>query len=200
MSQKRPIYSIPQLEISYNEDSEVLYCMRKEVLLAIFIGLSLGLIITYGVYTARSSRRTPAVTPTPSLSANPSGSPFESSELVITNPQDESIQKEAELTVTGTTWANAFVVVVVNDTETVTTADENGDFSVKVKLKSGGNIITVAALNTDGKQIIQERTVTWANDETASEDDESASPSPTARPSTTPRATATPRPTTTPTP
>lgn len=184
------MYSGLEWQILYNGASEV-FIMRKEVLLAIFIGLSLGLIITYGIYTARSSRRSPTATPTPGPVVDPLSSPFESTELIVTNPQDEIIQRDPDLTVTGTTWPNSFVVVVVKEREVITTADENGDFSVRVRLETGGNIITIVALNTDGRQVTQERTVTWAADEDLAEE-ESASPSPTARPTT--------RPTTSPSP
>jgi hypothetical protein len=162
--------------------------MRKEILFAVLIGLGLGLIITYGVYTAARGPRpeSPATSP---LVANASASPAtDSTELVLTNPPDETVQKESATTIAGTTWANSFVVILVNGKENITTADANGNFSVKSTLRSGANIIAVTALNEDGKQAVQERTVILADDAALTDE-----PSPTPSPTASPRASARPR-------
>ena len=128
--------------------------------LAVLIGLSLGLFITYGIYTARTAGR--QVNPNASASPNPSGDPeANNSNLAIISPMDESVHTTPDLSVTGTTIANAFVVIFVNDEELLTTSDVSGNFSVETKLEAGSNIIAVHVIDEDGKTSTLERTVVY---------------------------------------
>ena len=129
--------------------------MKKEVFLAILLGLSLGLIITYGFYRARNSaliKQTDLLTASPSVS--PSTTP--NSDLIIFSPTDESIVDTADITVAGTTTAQNLMVIFVNQIEYLTSADQTGTFSQKVKLENGSNVITVISLDEDGGQVSQE--------------------------------------------
>jgi hypothetical protein len=142
--------------------------MKKEIFFAVIIGLLLGLIVTYGVYTARRALRSggqpPAATPTPSVTPTPL------SNLIITSPSDESVVFEAAITVAGNTDANAFVVVITPTDQLITTADETGNFSVNLQLASGGNIIQIFSINEDGETTQHEVTVVYNDEEaTASE-------------------------------
>lgn len=132
--------------------------MKKEVLAAIFVGLSMGLIITFGVYRVKSSitekpiaefiqdiEKTNA-TATPTL-------------LALHNPEDGSIQLEKELTVTGTTIADTFVVVFVNDSDYISTSDPSGNFTVKVTLEEGVNTIRVHIIDENSSSVVEERLV-----------------------------------------
>lgn len=159
------------------------------MLLAVFIGLTLGLVITYGVYTAQTAKNTQLTNATPLPSPTSGDTGENSTDLVITNPQDESVQRESELTVVGSTWAEAFVVILVNNKEFITTSDTSGAFSVKAKLDPGSNIISIHVIDEDGKTITQERTVILAADPTPE-----PTPSPTPRPVAKPK-TASPSPT-----
>ncbi len=132
--------------------------MKKEVLIAIFVGLSMGLIITFGVYRVKSSiteqpvadfvetAQKDEVVATPTV-------------LALHNPEDNSIQTEKELIITGTTIPNTFVVTFVNDEDYLSNSDESGNFSVKVELEDGENIIRVHIVNEDGGSVIEERLV-----------------------------------------
>ncbi len=135
--------------------------MKKEVFIAIFIGLLLGVIITYGVYRARVS-----IEPTPdqnvinaSASPLPDTSPLTS--LSITSPEDEIIQSTPGITVTGTTQPDSFVVILVNDDPTITTADQSGGFSVESELETGSNVIAIHSIDEDGNSVVEERTVVY---------------------------------------
>lgn len=131
--------------------------MKKEVVIAILIGLSLGLFITYGIYQARtgisrkSSETGLVVTPTPTEEF--------SGELVLNSPTDESVQSETTTSVSGTTIPQSYVVVFVGNNETITTSDGSGNFSVDVDLEDGSNIITVYVIDEDGRKLSVERTV-----------------------------------------
>lgn len=131
--------------------------MKKEVLVAIFVGLSMGLIITFGVYRVKNSITEKPVaqfveeagipeTTTPTL-------------LALHNPEDGKIQTERELTITGTTIANSFVVTFVNNEDYISTSDESGSFTIKVELESGENIIRVHVVDGNSTPVVEQRLV-----------------------------------------
>lgn len=141
--------------------------MRKEILLAIVIGLLVGLVLTYGIYLARTALRHPNNTELQTqstLTASPEPSTLGT--LTIVNPSDELVQTEQDLTIAGTTIANSFVIIFVNNEETITTADSSGNFSIEAELEVGSNIITVIAVDEDGKESTAERTVIVIANET----------------------------------
>lgn len=141
--------------------------MKKEMLLAVLIGLIVGLILTYGFYRARNfgiNQRNPELTETATTSNSPI--PSSNSSLVIISPEDELVVAEKKITVAGTTSPNSQVVIFVNNEESLTTADSSGNFSTERTLQAGGNIITVHALNENGVATTLERTVVVADPET----------------------------------
>ncbi len=134
--------------------------MKKEVLIAIFVGLSMGLIITFGVYRVKNS-----ITESPSTN-NIIENQLETKEatsaatlLALHSPENGIVQTEKELTVTGTTIPNAFVVLFVNDEDYISNTDDSGNFSFKINLEDGTNIIRVHVLNNNGEETVEERLV-----------------------------------------
>jgi hypothetical protein len=132
--------------------------MKKEIFIAIFVGLSMGLIITFGVYRVKNSL---SVTPNTDFieeDVNSDATPTPTL-LALHSPEDGSIQTEKELTVTGTTIPNAFVVLFVNDTDFISNSDESGNFSFNVELEDGVNIIRIHVLDENGTSSVEERLV-----------------------------------------
>lgn len=135
--------------------------MKKELLLAILIGLTVGLVIVYGVYRARviltpkGQRNMIEASPTPEPSAEVL------SKLVVHSPLDESIQETPNVTIAGTTNHNDFVVILVNDQDFVTTADSSGNFSISAQLEVGSNVIQVISIDEDNQSTTQELTVIY---------------------------------------
>lgn len=131
--------------------------MKKEVVFAVLIGLIMGLIITYGVYRVQTSFKKG----TTEVLGTPSPTPDSDSASIISlhSPEDGIVQSESTTTVTGTTIANAFIVVFVNNAEIITTADETGNFSVAIDLEPGPNVIKVHVVDESGNTYIQERLV-----------------------------------------
>ncbi len=138
--------------------------MKKEVFLAISIGFILGLIITFGIWTANKSLKQAAKpTPTPeamATSPTPSAAPSTLS-LNITAPDDETLTNSATITLTGTTAPNADIAVLYEIGQTIIQADQNGKFSFDVPLDGGYNRITVTAYDQNGNTATQKLTVTY---------------------------------------
>lgn len=135
--------------------------MKKELILAILIGLIVGLVIVFGVYrtrtifTPKNQSTRLEVSPTPEASADALNN------LLIHSPEDETIQESADVTIAGTTNAGDFVVILVNETEHITSADGSGNFSISTQLESGSNIIQVSSINEDGLVTTEELTVIY---------------------------------------
>lgn len=165
--------------------------MKKEIVLAICLGLLLGLIVTYGVYRARVSLDEPAISDSVFSSATPLPTTTEAAHNSITllSPEDESVQDTAEVKVIGTTDPNAQVVIFVNDVPHILTSDTSGNFSITDTLKAGPNRITVQTIDEDGNTAQIERVVTFStidfDDQTVASTSAAASPS--AKPTATPK-------------
>lgn len=152
--------------------------MKKEVLVAILMGMILGLVITFGIYQARNSL-VPNATLSP-LEGSPIPSPETANNagsLVITSPEDQTITNNQEVTVAGTTQADSFVGITINDQAHLTTADSSGNFSIQDNLEDGSNVIQVLSINSDGEAVHQEITVIYTTESLVDESQETATDS-----------------------
>lgn len=137
--------------------------MKKEALLAIVIGILVGLGITFAIYRVRLTllQNEPEESTLIESNITPSISPS-TEKLLITSPLNESIVSSAQATVSGTAEGNEIVVVMVNDEEYITQADEIGAFAVNVTYSAGSNFITVTAISADGSQKTKELIVIFS--------------------------------------
>ena len=133
--------------------------MKKETIIAILVGLSLGLFITYGVYQAKTGISPESDKDQKILSLTPVPENEFSGELVLNSPKNEIIQEDSSISVSGTTLPSSFVVIFVDNKETITSSDESGNFSMEISLENGLNIITITVLDENGRSISTERTV-----------------------------------------
>ncbi len=138
--------------------------MKKEVVLAISIGFALGLIITFGIWTANQSLKN-LPQPSPKASVSPSPTPSNqvtNNQLTINSPDDESLVAADTTTVSGTTTAGATLLIVSESGEQTSVADASGNFSVDVDLITGFNTITVYSYSTDGQESSKSLTTTYS--------------------------------------
>ncbi len=138
--------------------------MPKEVIAAIIVGGVLGIAIAFGVWRANIAL-TPknllvqTQSPTP-VSPSPATSTFLS--LTITSPEDESVIDKDSVTLTGKATSLAAIAIVLENSETIVTADKDGIFSSTVKLSEGPNIITVTAFTAEGETIEKQITIVYS--------------------------------------
>jgi hypothetical protein len=135
--------------------------MKKEILVAILIGLFFGLIVTYGIYRASQANTENQVADV--LETNNQEQENNSNNAIsninIDTPEDESIVSDLRQTIAGTTLSNSFVIIYVNETPYITTADQAGAFSISADLSLGSNVIGVHTLNENGQETSTELTV-----------------------------------------
>lgn len=148
--------------------------MKKEVVLAITIGFILGLIITFGIWTAQNSlKQLPAgPTPTPLLtsvtsdsdtaaSPTPAGSASTGMTLSLSSPEDETLSNNNKVTVSGKTSAGAVVALIFETGEKIIQADNTGSFSTEIALEGGYNFISVTAYDAAGNTASDNVVVTY---------------------------------------
>lgn len=145
--------------------------MRKEVIFAIILGFSLGLIITLGIWQANKAikdQQTQTAVDQSALPTQGEGTttnkavPFS---LTIVKPEDESLSSAATTQVSGTTEPGAQVVVIGEKSEEILEADENGVFSTELGLVSGTNEINITAYSNTGDEATKTILVVYSTSE-----------------------------------
>ncbi len=125
--------------------------MRKEVFIAVLIGLSLGLVVAFGVRTARQSlERHAKASPTP-LTSTSSSTDQSSHSVLITAPEPDEIISTGTVSVIGTTTPQSMISVITGNNNDITTiADDTGAFNTPVELESGLNTIAITSYSPAG--------------------------------------------------
>ena len=127
--------------------------MKKEVSVAVFIGLLIGGIIIGGIYRAKvalDSHRSSA-TPTPRASASPSASGVSDAlPLKITSPLDNSVMTDPTTELSGQTKPGTYVTILTEKNEFIIVPDDSGKFTQKITLVKGANALTITTYTATG--------------------------------------------------
>jgi len=128
--------------------------MRKEVLLAILFGFAIGLVITFGIYTANKSLKKTQTKEAFQVTPNrqeitPTPSPVP---LTIYQPANNALLDEDVVTIEGKTFISAVVALTAEEEEYLITADENGGFSQDVDLIGGVNKVRIKSIGSDDQE------------------------------------------------
>jgi len=139
--------------------------MKKEVLIAIIIGFGLGLVITFGIWTANKALKEAAPSTTgeeeqEEVAAEPT--PVPALDLMITSPEDNTLSDKEIIEVSGRTVAEAIITIIYPDGETILEADQDGDFSTEISLIGGDNQIKISAFDKEGERVSQTLTVVYS--------------------------------------
>lgn len=136
------------------------YTMRKEVILAVIIGVLLGGVILYGINLANNSSRTNG--DDSELNGNslilPSPTPNPENQISFISPLKNSVVTDAQVTLKGTAKPNSNVAIITESDDILTTVNATGNFSSIINLITGENIITVTTV--DGNQATASASIT----------------------------------------
>jgi hypothetical protein len=133
--------------------------MKKEILIAIIIGFVLGLVITFGIWTANKSLKEGATTQPKEVTENETITtpvPAQGEEklpLTLISPENNALVNQEKLEIVGKTSPKAVVAVVYEEGEKIIEADEKGDFKQEITLVGGGNEITISAFDNEGNEV-----------------------------------------------
>lgn len=124
--------------------------MRKEVILAVIIGVLLGGVILYGINLANTSSKANSqdpqteekrgkTTPTPSKKTD--------SQISVTFPLNNSVVTEAQLSLKGSTKPNSNIAIITESDDILTVSDNVGNFASIINLISGENAINITLVD-----------------------------------------------------
>ena len=139
--------------------------MRKEVVIVVLVGILIGAIVAYGIYTAQTAlkQRQLKSQEVPPQDNQEKTSPS-SHTLSINEPQDESIWDQEKINVNGTTTPKSVVTILTEDNEYLFSADSEGYFSAEVSLTGGANTITVSSFDEQGNRAQQSVVVVYSTE------------------------------------
>lgn len=140
--------------------------MKKEVIIAIIIGITIGTIITLGVHIAQKSLAENSIPPTnpttPSITISPSQAVHN---LIITSPNNDSVTEQSEIEIIGNTSPNSLLSVISDTHQAVGSADIEGNFDLSFTLSSGANQIIIKSFDQNGQEASQEIEVIYLDNQ-----------------------------------
>lgn len=126
--------------------------MRREILLALILGIMAGLAATYGLYQLRlrvaDLNQQSLPSPTPALNATPNAAQT----LSLREPLDHAIVETSSVRLVGKALPYSSIVILTGDSEFITSADQDGDFATEIDLEEGGNPLHIVAITPEGKR------------------------------------------------
>ncbi len=151
---------------------QYLQMLKKEIIIAIIIGLVISLIIGGGIFRAKQALNHihSQQTPSPSSSASTSANLAQDSSkpklfLKITSPHDNYLSKEDQLTLTGETLPNTYITIVTDKSEYLIVPNKVGQFSQSIQLIKGANLIKVTVYTKTGQHQTKTLTVVYTTAE-----------------------------------
>lgn len=145
--------------------------MKKEILWVIITAFGLGLIITYGVLTARKALERQEEAPPeteeaqesqPETTPQPTTPPLS---LTLYQPEDETVIKQASIVFKGKTAPLATIAILTEEDELILEADADGNFETEVDLIDGVNEIIISAFDEKGNEVSKTLTLVYTEAE-----------------------------------
>jgi hypothetical protein len=144
--------------------------MKKEVFLAVLVGFGLGLVITFGIWTANKNLKPSSpsaaqtISPSPAVPTPAQNQATSAIPLIITTPdQDEMLVNSNQLTLSGKTQPGSTVSVIHETGQQILVADSAGIFSLDLTLEGGYNRISVRAFDTNGNFAAKDLLITYSS-------------------------------------
>lgn len=139
--------------------------MKKEVLVAIISGLILGLIVTFGIFTANRSLEKQKQQSQTEASESPAASDtLINKSLTIIYPYPNALVDQPDLEISGIAWPNAVIAIITEDDEIILTANQEGAFVHSIKLIKGFNELTIIAADEVNESHSQNLIVTYSTE------------------------------------
>jgi len=139
--------------------------MKKEVLIAIITGFALGLLITFGVWTANRALKESAPQKESSIEIKETPIPSPRKQelsLTVLSPEDNSISDQEEIEVSGKAIPEAVIVILYQDGEKILEADKEGNFKTTITLVGGSNEIKISTYDSEGNEVSKTLTVVYS--------------------------------------
>jgi hypothetical protein len=130
--------------------------MKKEILLAILGGGTLGLVIAFGIWKGNSLLKvkkdnpaniTETTTPNPSATLVTNTQEFK---ITLIKPQNMEVLTQNPTEISGITAPNSYVVISGEDGDIIQKSSDSGSFKADLDLLGGSNQINLSVFKDDG--------------------------------------------------
>lgn len=139
--------------------------MRAEKIVLSFVAVLIGVVVTgVAFYLYQETQKSSTDSKTIVIS-EPSPTPAPSVFLTIKSPTDEDVVTKKVVSVEGSTFKDATIVIVTPVDQEVLKPSDNGDFSTTVNIDDGENFIEITAISPNGEQTKTTRTVTFSTED-----------------------------------
>lgn len=156
--------------------------MRKEIFIAIIVGIIVGLGITFGLYTVRqklfSNRTAQEIESSRQQDAQNGDTSNSNLNLIVQQPEQDLFTQDESVQIVGKALPESYIVILVGPREYITTADIDGDFAQTIEVDAGGNRVTIVATTQDGAQESVIRNIVYSTVDLEGNASASASPQP----------------------
>lgn len=136
--------------------------MRKEVLFAILAGVSLGLILAFGVWRANLALRSRDSTQNDSNSETQLNE--SSAGITLATPEDFEVVSESPYLISGITKPNFLVAISASEEDYLVKSDSEGEFKQEISLTEGVNEIFITSFDTDNSIIEKRLLITYSTE------------------------------------
>ncbi len=125
---------------------------RKEITIAVIIGLLVGLVVVGGIIRARSALEniTPPEINIGQSKSSPSPTPEANSHFLDLTTIDNQVLNKNSIIIEGSTLPNTYIVILGEKSEYIIVPSDTGGFSQEVTLTTGANTITITSYENDG--------------------------------------------------
>lgn len=128
--------------------------IKKEVTVAVVIGLILALIVTGGILRAQSALKNIKLPTKESFMSSKNSTDEKVTELFLDiTTQDNSVVSESVLNLTGKTLPGTYIAILGEKGEYLIVPNDLGVFSQDIVLIKGANTIKVTTYQKDGKKV-----------------------------------------------
>lgn len=139
--------------------------MKKEVIIAIIIGLLIGLIFTLGISTANKAlnqQKAKKLTTQESGNSLNSSNNNQKKNLTVTSHENFDLINQSDLTLSGIAWPNAVIALMTETQTKLTQADSEGIFTFTLNLIKGFNEIALIATDETSTTQTQNLVLTYS--------------------------------------
>ncbi len=138
---------------------------RKEITLAIIIGLVIALIIAGGIYRAKTAiQNFDPQSIIPQKKSDVSNIPDQNKEkklfLELITP-DNTVTDKDTFTISGKTLPKTYLAITTESNDYLIVPNDVGNFSQEVKLIKGANLLTVTVFTQDGDKVEESLSVVY---------------------------------------
>jgi len=130
--------------------------VKKEVTVAVVIGLILALLVTGGILRARSaiSKIKLPQKNTATTQGKPKDGSLKSNELTLEiTSGDNIVTADSTMTLSGKTLPGTYIAILAEKGEYLIVPSDLGDFSQEISLIKGANTIKITVYQNDGTKI-----------------------------------------------